>query len=305
MTITSTLDNPVLTALTEPDRKPLVGQGLTLYLIPGLPGSGKTTHAKQMQSIDPDLVRVNKDDLRSMLHNSVYSQENERLVRSMSLGLIRQAWGGGNDVVVDDAGLMDPSKREVYEQIAADWGAEVIVIQDCMAITVEECIERDNRRANGVGETVIRQFAHLYLPKVVRERRPELEDCIVMDVDGCLARKHPERSVYDFIAAINDTSHPLCPEIVRSARYPVVVLTGRYEEARESLVQWLSSQSLYPEFIVMRPDGDYSKAAVFKKAALENILDEYNIVVVVDDDATVIAAAQQLGLQTLQPTFFE
>lgn len=296
MTITSTVNLTIDPAL-EP--------GLTLYLIPGLPGSGKTTYAKQMQSIAPGLVRVNKDDLRGMLHDGQYSKQNEQLVRSMSIEIIMQALGSGDDVVVDDAGLMDPEKRKVYEQIAVDWGAEVIVIQDCMAITVEECIERDRQRANGVGEAVIRQFAHRYLSKVVRERNPELADCLVVDVDGCLARKDPERSMYDFTAAINDTSHPLCPEIVRSARYPVVILTGRYDASREVLVQWLSSQSLYPESIVMRPDGDYSKAAVFKKVALENILQEYNIVAVVDDDPTVIAVAQQLGLQTLQPTFFD
>jgi hypothetical protein len=200
---------------------------------------------------------------------------------------------------------MDPKKREIYEEIAAERGAEVIVIQDCLSITVEECVERDNRRENGVGEAVIRQFAHRYLPKTMRVRNPELGDCIVVDVDGCLARKDPERSVYDFIAAISDADHPICPEIVRSSRYPVIILTGRYDAARESLVQWLTSQSLYPESIVMRPDGDYSKAAVFKKAMLEEILESYNIVAVVDDDPTVIAVAQAIGLQTLQPTFFE
>lgn len=46
----------------------------TLTLTKGLPGSGKTTWAKEEQKKDSNLVRVNKDELRSMLHNSVHSK---------------------------------------------------------------------------------------------------------------------------------------------------------------------------------------------------------------------------------------
>jgi predicted kinase len=46
----------------------------------GLPASGKSTWAKAQQAKDPNTVRVNKDDLRAMLHNSKWSSKNEKQV---------------------------------------------------------------------------------------------------------------------------------------------------------------------------------------------------------------------------------
>ena len=46
----------------------------------GLPASGKSTWAHDFIERNPNWIRINKDDLRSMLHNGVWSKGNENKV---------------------------------------------------------------------------------------------------------------------------------------------------------------------------------------------------------------------------------
>lgn len=43
-----------------------------------LPASGKSTWAKEYTSTNYNTIRVNKDDIRELLHDGVYSKENEK-----------------------------------------------------------------------------------------------------------------------------------------------------------------------------------------------------------------------------------
>jgi predicted ABC-type ATPase len=64
----------------------------TLYMTKGLPGSGKTTWAKEMVSKSKGSVkRVNKDDLRAMLDAGEWSKENEKFVLKVRDFIIEKA----------------------------------------------------------------------------------------------------------------------------------------------------------------------------------------------------------------------
>ena len=46
-----------------------------MIILAGLPGAGKSTLAKKMVKQDPTYVRVNLDDIRSMLGTSDFDKE--------------------------------------------------------------------------------------------------------------------------------------------------------------------------------------------------------------------------------------
>jgi predicted kinase len=130
-----------------------------LYLLIGLPGSGKTSLAKEMQAQDPNLRRVNKDGLRSLIDNGIYSKEKERLIRSLHLQIAIESLKDGYSVVCDDAGLIESRHRDVLIDVADRLGVEVVWELRLLDVSVEECVDRDSKREKPVGQAVIRSFA--------------------------------------------------------------------------------------------------------------------------------------------------
>ena len=75
-----------------------------LLVLRGLPGSGKTTYARDL--VDKlGYVRVNKDDLRKMLHNGQHSQSKEEMVLEIRDLIVINALKEGKNVVVDDTNI--------------------------------------------------------------------------------------------------------------------------------------------------------------------------------------------------------
>ncbi len=72
----------------------------------GLPGSGKSTWAKQMVTENPNSYkRINRDELRMMLDNGYTSNGNEKFVKQVRDMLIVKALTDGKHVIVDDTNL--------------------------------------------------------------------------------------------------------------------------------------------------------------------------------------------------------
>ena len=58
-----------------------------LILMQGLPGSGKSTRAKELLDENPHAVRINRDLLRTMLHCDVWSKDKEEVTRCTAHGV--------------------------------------------------------------------------------------------------------------------------------------------------------------------------------------------------------------------------
>ena len=129
----------------------------------GLPGSGKSTWAREQQAADPSIVIVSKDDLRRLLFASdpFYSPEREELVCQIRDSVISIALSEGRDVVVHDCNG-NPKHIARFEQLAYAYEAQ-FTIQD-FYVPVGVCIERDAGRPSGeqVGEEVIRRMARAF-----------------------------------------------------------------------------------------------------------------------------------------------
>lgn len=124
----------------------------------GLPGSGKSTWAKQFVLDNPTYVRVNRDDIRRML-GQYWMPTREKLVTAIEDHTIAMAIGRGYNVVIDATNFSNK-----YKSIKTIMGKPVnIKIQDFTDVPLEECIRRDCEREHSVGADVICRMYNSYL----------------------------------------------------------------------------------------------------------------------------------------------
>ena len=134
----------------------------TLTILRGLPGSGKTTRARELVADDPRCARVNRDDLRMMMFGAKVNltPDQERAVTLAEHAMARALLPNWN-VVTDDMNLRPRYVRD-WLSIAAQRGADVVVVE--MPTTLDECIDRDAQRDAPVSADVIRRIAAKFLP---------------------------------------------------------------------------------------------------------------------------------------------
>jgi predicted kinase len=134
---------------------------MIVILTKGLPGSGKSTWAKQQILINPGHYKIiNKDSLRAMLDGGVYSPKDEQFILKARNQLILLALSEGFCPIVDDTNLDEKHERAIRDCLH---NAVQIVIQDFTMVPLQTCIERDQRRVNSVGEQVIRDMWQRFL----------------------------------------------------------------------------------------------------------------------------------------------
>ena len=143
-----------------------------IILCRGIQGSGKTTWAKQWVLEDPEhRVRFNNDDIRNML-GKYWVPSREGLIKDLMNLFLWEAMSYGFDVVIDNMNL-NPKELEYYNRVLDDWNNPKGAISDMVRrkydiefknffIPLQECIERDSKRPNPIGEEVIRKTYEKY-----------------------------------------------------------------------------------------------------------------------------------------------
>jgi predicted kinase len=282
-------DSPAVQA----PRKPRV------ILTKGLPGSGKSTWAKEQVAKYPDRYkRVNKDDLRDMLHNGKFSKANERSVERARDSLILLFVDHGFDVIIDDTNLASRHLEHISQLVQ---GVAKVRVQDFTDVSIADCIKRDLQRSRSVGEKVIRDMhkRHLEMVPTPPEYDPELDDCIVVDLDGTLAIIS-DRSPYDAARCEQDKLNEPVASVV--AKYERVLLcSGRQSEHREPTERWLMAHNIRYDQLLMRATGDNRQDSIVKEELYrEHIEGRWNVLFVLDDRQQVVDTWRRLGLTCLQ-----
>lgn len=289
----------------------------TIYLLKGLPASGKSTWARNKQEEDSNIVRVNKDDLRSMLHNSKWSKHNEKQILRIRNQVVEDSLSNGRHVIVDDTNLHP--KHEIHmKQIAKKHNAKVDVVD--FNISVEECIKRDLKRANSVGEKVITRMHKQFIAEKT-ENKPlnplifdeVLPDCVIFDLDGTLAMIG-DRSPYDGKSCAVDKPNESIVHLknfIESGRDDgymsgtnIVIFSGRNGDSEVETRDWLKTHGVEPDALFMRKEGDSRNDSIVKKEMFdEYIKDKYNVLFVVDDRDQVVKMWRSLGITCLQVNY--
>jgi predicted kinase len=123
---------------------------LTLTVLSGLPGSGKSTRARKLASWNYATV-VARDDLRRMIEVFDESELTLRLVQ-LSASFLRN----GISIIVDSQNL-HPADYARWAELARLSGARLDWIH--LDVPLELCIKRDAQRPISNGESSIRTAA--------------------------------------------------------------------------------------------------------------------------------------------------
>lgn len=291
---------------------------MKLTLVKGLPGSGKTTWGKQQQSIDPNIIRVNKDELRAMLHNSIHSKGREKFIIEIRNYIVMKALEEGHNVIIDDTNF-NPV-HEDHMRTAAKQATAEFLIKDMRndhepeESYLERCIKNDLKRCNSVGEKVIRTMFNTYVRKAGTIKEPivkieGVKNAIICDLDGTLCL-FGDKNPYERDFENDQANEAVLNHLYRidqcnfdgvGAWTDILFVSGRSSKHYDVTRKWLDDLGLriYPLF--MRKENDVRKDSIIKKELFnESISGKWNIDYVLDDRNQVVEMWRDLGLTCLQ-----
>jgi len=294
-------------------------QKLTVTLTIGLPGSGKTTWAKNEEEYGivnygrlgsrRYVENICKDDLRKE-----FPKANEKEIIKTRNERTRDCLNNNISVIWSDTNL-NPIHKKTAEAIAKEYDAEV-VIKDFTDVPIETCIKRDLMRLESVGKDVIMEMYYKWLcPKEVNIIPDLMERCYIVDIDGTVATT-TTRSHYDYTPEAILTDAPRC-NVIQLLKYitepekdnedayssvgysgcKLIFVSGRKDSCKDATIQWLNNNGLYPDELHMRATGDDRNDAIVKKEIYDNhIKGKYNVLGVFDDRPRVIRMWEKEGL---------
>jgi predicted kinase len=280
----------------------------------GIPGSGKSTFAREWVQEDPEnRVRINRDDLRRTLFattDTLLSIEQERFVSVVEKDIARDALKRGKDVVVD---AMNLNPRWVKDWLKLGYPVRY---RD-FPVDLDEALDRNAQRENPVPEEVIRKAYARYTAKGDLPRPPltptpakveryegdwNLPGAWIFDIDGTLAHMNG-RSPYDWARVGEDDVDDSVRAMLRALEmeFHIVLMSGRDESCRSITEQWLTDNGIPFDVLHMRPAGDNRRDDVVKRELFDtHVRAHWNVLGVVDDRNQVVRMWRAMGIKCYQ-----
>ena len=292
---------------------------LEILLLKGLPACGKSTYAKKLVE-QGSHVRVNKDDLRSMLHNSIYSESNEKFVLSVRDFAVEECLKKNLSVVVDDTNF-DGQHFKRMCLIAEKFDKDIVVREKYFPIDLTVTHERNDQRSVGKvprsvvdrmykkyveGKTVKERFAQITNKKEALTQDKNLPPAIICDLDGTISLFTEEmRSPYDASKCEHDLLNEPVADVINTyfnKGYKILFVSGREDKYREQTEKFLKKH--FPDLtysLYMRKTGDMRKDTIIKKEIyVDNIWLSYYVRFVLDDRDQVVFGWRSIGLTCFQ-----
>lgn len=281
-----------------------------LTLTQGLPGCGKTTWAnEQVKNARSKTVIVNLDDIRQTMagshSNYKFRKDNEQYVVNAQYSAASHAAANNWNIIVADTNL-NPTVVQKWKEFAKENGYTFKVhsffeefkkgktfVHDFFAIKdyVKQCKERNLLREKSVPEDVIDGMAEKYFYNVLPEVKvltEDLEEAIIVDIDGTLAHMNGKRGPYEENKVlVDDPDLEVMLSVHAERNYlgrKVIIMSGRHETCKEDTEAWLKKYSVEYDHIFMRKADDNRSDDIVKyELFMEYVNGKYNVKKIYDD----------------------
>lgn len=281
---------------------------MKLTMLRGLPASGKSTLARQMVKESGNSGRINRDDLRAMLFNSEWTGKREQVTIDCEKAIADVLFKHGMNPVIDDTNL-GIKHRQMWSDFSKEH-QQMFVSHD-MGVDIETCIDRDSKRAPGVGRPVIERLA-LQNGLIEWDDRP----IVLVDLDGTLAdgrhREHfvngEQKDWTSYFAACGEDGYIdiTCRWVSKLAEdHCLCLVSGRPDNWWKETSIWLMKSGwedvrlrLCFDHIFMRSAGD-KRPDVLVKADILKLLPKEKIAFVIDDRPSVVRMWRENGLRVI------
>ena len=276
----------------------------------GISGSGKTTWAEE-EAIKTDAKIICRDDIRRSLFNFgkwsdyKFTKAKEKQVTEVFYQLVYDSSIVGQNIIIADTNL-NPCFRVKLMSKLFEYGFNVEVKQ--FPIDYEEAVKRDLGRLYSVGSQVIyRQYKQwlTFIGRKTYKADKGLPMAVLVDIDGTLARKSPERGFFDWDKVGLDSYREFIIDTVNGlpwgeTHYDIIILSGREDVCIGETTNWLGMKGVLYDDLFMRKEGDNRKDTIIKEEIFwEHIADEYNVVAVIDDRPCMIRMWYELGIENV------
>lgn len=125
-----------------------------LFIMVGLPGAGKSWHARELvRRGDADEI-ISSDKIREELLGNENDQSANDKVFKLFYERANKLLSEGKNVMLDATNTTLKSRRKIFSEIKVPCTKICYVI----ATPIQRCIEQDSERERNVGEEVIRKF---------------------------------------------------------------------------------------------------------------------------------------------------
>ena len=285
---------------------------MTLYMMRGVAGSGKTTRAKAL-----GVLRVNRDTIRAELTGRAdkFRGDNafEAKVTKIETDLVREALIRREDVVVDATNLVLRNARK-WANMANDYGHKFEVLD--VNVDFDTALKQNRMRpdrvpddvvaahhARACWDAVVADASHPYVDWTPLVHDPLLPWVIGCDIDGTLASMPAGYSPYDPAHYPHDGVHMSVAGLLNQydGQRRVVLMSGRDEAGREATENWLDKWGIAHRELHMRKPGDTRRDDVVKVEMInEHIRGKYNLLFHMDDRDRVVTALRAIGVTVFQ-----
>lgn len=298
-----------------------------MVIMKGLPASGKSTVAQGKMLAEGNLVRINKDLLRKMLHFNKFTGKNEGLTRDASRALAKMYLAADTNVIIDDTNL-NAGTMQSWLDLAKECKAKVEIV-DLTEIPVEECVLRDNGRNDDthVGGTVIKNMA---LRAGIKKFAPK--SVVLCDIDGTIsdttARLHyvNEEAHKKWVEAMKPEDRPTEPfkkdwkgffsememDPVRqdvqkmlialyNEGYTIIFMSARPDNYRDATLRWLSAHYLtFAYTLIMRKANDKRPDTDTKREMLTQHFPDTGVIhTIFDDRPAIVRLWKDMGINVV------
>ena len=151
----------------------------TLILLVGIPGSGKTTYAKNYIAQTPNIIHLSSDAIRKELYGDENIQGNPADVFSLMQTRAIEALNNGMHVVYDATNITRKDRQGIISVCPKFAKIEAHIIW----APIETCIERDANRGRTVGKEVIDRMLKRFQAPFFDEGIDEIKVILPNDFD--------------------------------------------------------------------------------------------------------------------------